>query len=129
MKGRPAPVYVYRNLRHGKGALPLYSIMQKGRVIAREHRVLLSNCTFVVREKGRQRVIQEGRKNVHAFVKGYLVDDQGVFGIDRDSPKNLPAKLSYNPYLRGDFTWEGKPVKAARAVLLNEAGITACYLD
>jgi hypothetical protein len=46
-------VWVYRNLKHGRGARPLYSIMSKGRVIARRHRVLLTDCRLVVREGGR----------------------------------------------------------------------------
>lgn len=120
-------VYVYRNLKHGRHAPPLYSIMRNGRVIDRRPRVLLSDATFVVHEKGRQRVIKEQRKNVHAFVKGRLVDERGGFGIDADSAKDLPAKVRYNPYEGPNFTWEGRPVKGARAVLLNERGISAAY--
>ncbi len=74
------PVRVYRNLKHGRKTRPLYSIMQGGRVIARRHRVLLSGkndyCIFVVNEAGRQRVLKQKRKNVHAFVAGYLASDE-----------------------------------------------------
>jgi hypothetical protein len=123
-------VKVYRNLKHGKAAPPLYSIMHKGRVIDRRHRVMLSTATFKVNEAGRQRVIIEKRKNVHAFVIGQLVDDKGVFGQDADG-KDLPAKLRYNPYEGPWFTEAitGQPVKGARAVLLNEHGISAAYTE
>src|SRR5258708_30255532 len=109
-------VSVYRNLKHGRKALPLYSVMQGGRIVARLHRVLLAGkwdgdyCKFVVREKGRQRVIKEKRKNVHAFVVGYLVNPAytpkdttpGAMGIDENG-RDLPARVMYNPYAAGYF--------------------------
>ena len=121
-------VKVYRNLKHGRNALPLYSVIHKGRVIARVPRVLLSNARFVVRESGRQRVLREQRKNVHAFVVGYLVDELGAFGIDASGP-DFGMRVTYNPYRSGHFETIHGPVKTARAVLLNERGISACYLD
>jgi hypothetical protein len=45
----------------------------RGRVVARPKGILLKNVRFVVQPKGRERVLQEGRKNVHAFVRGILV--------------------------------------------------------
>ena len=125
-------VEVYRNLRHGCKAKPLYSIRRKGRVIARRHRVLLSTVTFVVSESGRQRVLRTGHKNVHAFVRGHLVDSKGVFGIDANTHKDLPVRVVYNPYRSGQFEAVGPTsygVKTARAVLLNERGMSACYLE
>src|SRR6266446_2267996 len=126
------PVWVYRNLKHGRKSQPLYSIMQNGRVLARRHCILLSNCTFVVRETGRQRVICEGRKNVHAFVVGRLASKEftpkgeigGCMGID-ETGRNLPVGITYNPYKAGyfvsrDFTLPHK-INAALAVLLNES--------
>lgn len=122
-------VAVYRNLRYGRKAPPLYSIQHKGKVIDRRHRVLLSNAKFVVREGGRKRVLREGRKNVHAFVVGDLVDERGIFGIDADSTKDFPMKVSYNPFKSECFTSPHGCVKGARGVLLNERGITAAYLE
>ena len=123
------PVWVYRNLRHGRKSRPLYSIMQNGRVLSRRHRLLLANVRFVVREAGRQRVLQENRKNVHAFAVGTLVGKRGCMGIDHSGP-NLPAPIMYNPRNDGFFfTWMGKRVDGARAVLFNESGMTGAYLD
>ena len=127
------PVLVYRNLKHGKSSPPLYSIQQNGKVVDRRHRVLLSDASFVVREGGRQRVLKEKRKSVHAFVKGRLVDEHGVFGIDADTKSDLPIRITYNPYAGPDFIIKQEltyqPVKAARAVLLNERGMSAAYLE
>ncbi len=129
-------VKVYRNLKHGKKAKPLYSIMHKGKVIARRHRVLLSTAVFVVLESGRQRVIKDKRKNVHAFVIGELVSAEftpkgeisGCMGIDENGT-DLPYKVSYNPYTASHFVGEhGQKLKGAGGVLLNEHGMTAAYV-
>lgn len=122
-------VSVYRNLRHGKKARPLYSIVSNGRVVDRRHRVLLTGVKFVVRPAGREAVLKTGRKNVHAFARGVLVGPEGAFGIDHDG-KDLPVRVTYNPKRSANFeTDNGTPVVAARGVLLNEHGISACYLE
>jgi hypothetical protein len=119
-------VWVYRNLRHGRTARPLYSVMQNGRVVRRVRRILLTGCRFVVREGGRLRTVREGRKNVHAFVVGTPVSS--AYGTDRNG-KDLPAKISYNPYKASTFMSGEHPVKGARAVLINERGVSACYTE
>lgn len=72
---------------------------------------------------------EEKRKNVHAFVVGDLVTRGGAFGIDANG-QSLPMKVTYNPYRVCAFTdyLTGKPVREARAVLLNEDGISAAYV-
>jgi hypothetical protein len=127
-------VKVYRNLKHGRKSRPLYSIMHNGRVIARRHRVLLTSCKFVVNEAGRQRVIREGRKNVHAFVVGKWCRSKcgcSAFGTDDTDKRQLGLKIVYNPYRMKTFEIEGSchPVKGAWGVLLNENGISATYID
>jgi hypothetical protein len=125
------PVWVYRNLSRGRRTRPLYSIMQGGRVLRRSHRILLANCKFVVREAGRQKVLQDGRKNVHAFVVGRIVGS--AMGIDRNHG-GLPVRIIYNP--RNDATFMAcpntdwpYPAYTASAVLLNECGMFAAYLN
>jgi hypothetical protein len=123
-------VKVYRNLKHGKNAKPLYSIMQDGKVKARRHRVLLSSAVFLVLESGRQRVLKQKRKNVHAFVIGKLAVE-GAAGIDETGP-DLPARIRYNPYECGHFYCDNLTdsvfvVEGAGAVLLNERGMSAAY--
>ena len=62
-------VRVYYNL-HNR----LWSVMCRtsGKVIGHARWVHLRNVQFVVRQGGRKRVIETGRKNVHAFASGNL---------------------------------------------------------
>lgn len=124
-------VKVYRNLKHGKAARPLYSIMYKGRVIARQHRVLLTAATFVVNQAGRRRVIETKRKNVHAFVVGEWVRvPDSAFGTDETDSRVLGLKIIYNPHKMSSFQTEmGNAIKGARGVLLNENGMSATYIE
>lgn len=125
-------VKVYRNLKHGKKTRPLYSIMHKGRVIARRYRILLTSAKFVVNEAGRQRVIRDQRKNVHAFVVGKWCRSPrcSAFGTDDTDKRTLGLKVLYNPYKMSTFQTElGHTVRGAWGVLLNENGITATYID
>ena len=46
---------------------------QKGRVISHTKYVSIKDARLVVQEGGRQRVLKEKKKNVHAFVRGQLV--------------------------------------------------------
>lgn len=64
-------VEVYRNLTLG-----CLSIRHRGRVIyhLEDHEdITLMDCKLVVQPAGRQRVLDEGRKNVHAYISGELM--------------------------------------------------------
>jgi hypothetical protein len=87
-------VDVYFNL-HKK----LLSVRHKGRVIHHSNYVKIVNPTFVVSEAGRQRVLREKRKNVHAFVRGELV---ALENNPEDSVDNLQT-ITYNPYKYNTF--------------------------
>ena len=58
-----AKYYIYWNLHRN-----VYSVRLRGRVVAHCENILATNVTFQVSEPGRQRVLKERRKNVHAFV-------------------------------------------------------------
>lgn len=101
------PVKLYRNLRS-----KCWSIMQDGLVKAHCDRAWLSDCHFHVNENGRQRVLREGKKYVHAYVIGHM------FGWPIDS-KDFPARypVSYNPFKGPNFvTHNGDPVRRAKYV-------------
>lgn len=106
-------VRVYRNL--GKVSPENYSIQKKvgGRwlVVGHSNELILKDVKFKVSEVGRQRVIKEGRKNVHAFVYGKLVNSIG-FG----KSQNSMIKISYNPYKSSKFfsTTDGTYVELAK---------------
>lgn len=83
-------VFVYFNL-HKK----LFSVrdVSTGLVVAHWHHLTLSNATFKVSEAGRQRVLREKRKNVHAGVEGTLVSYHAFINTDL-----FARRVTYNPY-------------------------------
>jgi hypothetical protein len=79
-------VYVYRNLHNG-----LFSVWHKGKVLAHVPEIHLENAEFRVRESGRQKVLREKKKNVHAFVVGT---------VSSQPPESAPSTpITYNPYM------------------------------
>ena len=139
-------VQVYRNLHNG-----LISIqdLSTGLVLGHASSVDLQHATFIVREAGRQQVIKEKRKNVHAFVRGKVVDvvnfqpfkGRGE-GIEDDSPYAwgnstklqrgsmlvTTTKVSYNPYKAPHFvTPEGDEVDYAHLCTVQSNGVIQCY--
>lgn len=84
----------------------LVSVRKRGKVIAHAAGVVLKNPDFVVQEGGRQRVIREERKNVHAYVRGKLItelDDQlcqDLYGMMDDAGYR---RARYSPYEKPFF--------------------------
>lgn len=109
-----AKFYVYRNLHTGG-----FSIKYRGIVIERSNNFVVKNTSFKVNETGRQRVIAEGRKNVHA----YTVCDKYILARKR-SVENLKS-ISYNPYKLNQFICNGVPIKNASELLFQDG---KCYL-
>ena len=103
-------VKVYFNLHKN-----LYSVVctKTMRVIAHTNKICLENVKFSVGEKSRQRVIREGRKNVHAFVYGNVTDS--FKDVDSDS-----KLVTYNPYKYDSFIIKTseKPVYEAKNVVM-----------
>lgn len=103
-------VRVYFNLNK-----KVFSIMDSKtrRVIAHSPQVFLKEVKFKVSEAGRQRVIKEKRKNVHAFVVGYLAE--------KPADLSLTKMVTYNPYKAAHFVEKetGKPMYEAEEALLE----------
>lgn len=112
----PRRVRCYRNL-HKK----CFSVVdtKTNRVFKHQFHVVLRDARFTVREAGRQRVLREKRKNVHAFVKGELVETNFQF------PDCVPKEAWYNPYETEKFVDKetGEVVDRARLVLLSPGHI------
>lgn len=106
---------IYRNLHHGLA----FSIMENGRVIERLENLEAWGATFTVSEKGRQRVLREKQKNVHAFVvvERYRAIRRNVDGM---------ARIGYNPYEAGHFVVDGNPIHEAKKVVFTGG---RCYLE
>ena len=89
-------VEVYYNLHKH-----VFSVRHKGRVIAHTNAIQIKNAEYVVRKSGRQRVLKEGRKNVHAFVRGDMLEHKG--GAFDMSFSVLGDRVTYNPYKYDSF--------------------------
>lgn len=76
-----------------------FSIRDKGRVIGYKDKLFITKPTFIVLESGRQRVLSTGQKNVHAFVRGEILDytreNKQIFNNSENSDYSLAV---YNPY-------------------------------
>lgn len=116
-KGYKGKVFVHRNLNKP----PYWTVKARngedaGLVIGYDKTVCLTNVTFVVGEKSRQRVLASGQKNVHAGVVG---------NINSNCTPNTNGwiPVTYNPYKNRTFVRvdNGEPIfKAKEVVLKNE---------
>ncbi len=94
----------------------VFSVKQGRNPVEHFNWLLLRNCSFLVRESGRQRVLMEKRKGVHAFVKGIFDCGNRIlendFSLIQDLLPNLTEdiRIRYNPYLYGYF-FEAKSLK------------------
>ncbi len=78
----------------------------KGRVVAHRDNVLLFHTTFKVSQAGRERVLREKRKNVHAGVCGnwygmFVTDDTSLTAV-----KERGELITYNPYKYTTFVYK-----------------------
>lgn len=114
------PVRVFLNHKHG-----CYSIFQNGAVRASASQVRLADVEFRVRESGRQKMLSENRRTIHAFAVGRLVDHVHP-SEDRALEKLDGRRVRYNPHEAGHFTdaETGEPVTFAAAAHFGEDGAT-----
>jgi hypothetical protein len=89
-------VYVYFNLHKKVWSVRALEGEHKGRVVQHATSLCLANCVFKVSEAGRQRVLREKQKNVHAGIAGTLVSapPHGV---------NIGRRITYDPYKYATF--------------------------
>jgi len=118
-------VFTYFNVHKKTFSLKALSGPSKGLVIAHRDRLLLTSVSPRVSQAGRNRVLAERRKNVHAGLVGTWVEQ---FLDDEVDPGEDPDTLTYNPYKYPFFVaYQGERayefVGAAGAQLLvNDAG-------
>ena len=103
-------VAAYFNLHKHVFSLQSRSKDTYGKVIEHTDHVILKNPKFVVREGGRQKVLKEKKKSVHAFVVGEVVQ-----GLPEGNVSVLEFPVTYNPYQGGSF------VKRADREAVSEA--------
>lgn len=106
-------VEVYRNLHNG-----LISIRdaKSKHVLGHCSAIALEDVTFKVSQSGRERVLREKRKNVHAVVKGRY--------MRLLKPFNNIQLAKYNPYKYETFVNEktGQPVYESKMVQVHATG-------
>ena len=92
------PVRVFRNWKRG-----CYNIRQ-GRFVVSAREVCLVDVEFLVRRSGRQRMLESGRKNVHAYAVGNLLDFVSVTEPSRLLERASGGRaLHYNPLVSERF--------------------------
>jgi len=106
---------IYRNLHHGLK----FSVQERGRVIDRLTDFEAHDVRFQVGENGRQRVLRERRKNVHAFVVVQSYSTASSYDV------NSLMAVKYNPYENSTFMMNGEPIYEADSVLFTGG---RCYL-
>jgi hypothetical protein len=90
------PVDIYRNLHKS-----CWSVRQGGLVkqhIENAQAFVMRDVRFVVSDKGRQRVLREKSKNVHAVARGILLG--GLANADMFLELR---RVTYNPYVSANF--------------------------
>lgn len=110
-------VQIYFNLHRGGWSIRDTKTRKVLNVGTKVTTVALRNVKFKVSESGRQRVLREKRKNVHAVVEGEL-DDYRFIHLVEDQEH---VRVSYNPYFGSCFfrTDDTTPVRFAFGVLLE----------
>jgi len=89
--------------------------IKTNRVILHLDNVFLFNCEFKVSQKGRERVIREKKKYVHAGVVGSLYNE--------DANGSDFVQVRYNPYVNQSFVDnDGKEINKADMVALLNTG-------
>lgn len=108
-------VFVYFNLHKKTFSIRAMEGDHKGRVIAHQDQIVLRDATFKVSDTGRNRVLQEKRKNVHAGIIGHYHGEQWT------SYDDIPfSRVTYNPYKHKSFvfSYDEHPIHNAEIVKL-----------
>jgi len=139
-------VEVYWNLHKSLFSMRAMSGPNKGLVVAHCNRIVLETVSLSVSEKGRQKVLTSGQKNVHAFIRGDLRYFQGQstlaaggfcsseypFGTAKDEARaegmlkrayylknRVKSYFSYNPRTAETFTLRPTPVSVTGAEVVD----------
>lgn len=111
-------VFVYWNLHRKVWSVKALEGPEKGRVIAHSPHVMVMDAAGKVSQAGRQRVIREKRKNVHAGIVGTLA------GLNHQ-PHFTGEAVTYNPYKYETFVYRDTeaPFEGAEFAYLSEGKV------
>ncbi len=130
-------VFIYRNLNRSGHIYSIKSLegISKGKVIGYAPRIVVDNADLVVSQAGRERVLKQKRKNVHAGCVGELVMVSGwitrmhlsgaIFDYCNEKTfiEKFPVgtEITYNPYLHKTFV-----NKVTKRVVQKANRVTFC---
>lgn len=137
-------VFCYFNLHEKVWSLKAMEGKYKGKVVAHAENVTLAEVLPKVSEAGRQRVIKEQKKNVHAGLVGTVLALGGKYSLKYPVEANIVEPLNsklqnltlvdpnihperilyYNPYKTETFTYQdsGEPYTGSRMAFLVNTG-------
>ena len=95
-------IEVYRNLHNDT-----FSIRRNGKVVkhlANWQRIFLKDVKFAVQPAGREKVRREGKKNVHAFIRGTYLAPSTFPHTTSEFTAKCTEWVTYNPYQNDHFT-------------------------
>lgn len=112
-------VDAYRNLNEECISVKSREQEDYGIVVDHADCVLLRDVEFVVREKGRQKVIEEERKNVHAFARGKRIPSE------METRDESWTRVTYNPYEYDSFVVAEteEPIEKADLAFITTEGV------
>jgi hypothetical protein len=133
-------VFVYFNLHRKCWSIKALEGENKGRVIGHAKALYLYEVTAKVSEAGRQRVLKERKKNVHAGLVGNLLcvskdsqlwDQFPYYGEAYNLSDS--SRITYNPYRFETFVSVDNPdwavKKATLALLLGDRSVNCWGLE
>lgn len=91
------PVEIYRCLTR-KGHV--FSVRQNGLVVGHTSNFCIKDCEYFINKSGKDRAINTGQRNVHAYVKGYISD------TDKNIVNYYTFELKYDPFSKGGFFYK-----------------------
>jgi len=109
-------VFIYWNLTKNVWSVKSLEGTHKGLVVAHSKAIILSDVTPKVSQKGRERVLREKKKYVHAGLVGTLetlADDAMILKsfhkdyrqvVDDYDVSMSDSRITYNPFKSGNFT-------------------------
>lgn len=133
--------FIYRNLNKRGWVWSIKAVdgQYAGLVVGHANGILMADTLFRVSEAGRQRVIKEAKKNVHAGIVGEIIDTCGFSPLKNRSiqfPTSCAmwlafnpdlVDITYNPYKYATFVQRTTltPVRTAERVVIWHSNVKA----
>jgi hypothetical protein len=124
-------VEVYRNLHNNT-----FSIRRNGKVVKHLENwmtLCLQDVKFAVQPAGREKVRREGKKNVHAYIRGTVIKAE-EYNFSETFKERCNLWVTYNPYQNDSFIsyvpisrdeTRVTPIHKANLVTLNQGYVYA----